>query len=93
MIGRGRTFLRLAALQASWTYERMQGVGIAFAMEPLLGPLAGSVLLRQDDYRNLICSKLLETGTCPNVAIAVPDPVSGAVALARRAVGYPARQL
>ena len=40
MIGRGRTFLRLAALQASWTYERMQGVGISFAMEPLLEPLA-----------------------------------------------------
>jgi mannose/fructose/N-acetylgalactosamine-specific phosphotransferase system component IID len=40
MIGRGRTFLRLAALQASWTYERMQGVGIAVAMEPLLAPLA-----------------------------------------------------
>ena len=40
MIGRGRTFLRLAALQASWTYERMQGVGISFAMEPLLAPLA-----------------------------------------------------
>jgi N-acetylglucosamine kinase-like BadF-type ATPase len=55
--------------------------------------LAGSVLLRQDDYRNLVCSKLLETGTCPNVAIAVPDPVSGAVVLARRAAGYPARQL
>jgi PTS system mannose-specific IID component len=39
MIGRARTFLRLAALQASWTYERMQGIGMAVAMEPLLGPL------------------------------------------------------
>ena len=39
MIGVSRTFLRLAALQASWTYERMQGIGIGFAMEPLLTPL------------------------------------------------------
>jgi mannose/fructose/N-acetylgalactosamine-specific phosphotransferase system component IID len=40
MIGLARTFLRLASLQASWTYERMQGIGIAVAMEPLLVPLA-----------------------------------------------------
>ena len=40
MIGVPRTFLRLAALQASWTYERMQGIGIGFAMEPLLAPLS-----------------------------------------------------
>jgi mannose/fructose/N-acetylgalactosamine-specific phosphotransferase system component IID len=39
MIGRGRALLRLAALQASWTYERLQGIGIAVAMEPLLEPL------------------------------------------------------
>jgi mannose/fructose/N-acetylgalactosamine-specific phosphotransferase system component IID len=39
VIGLARTFLRLAALQASWTYERMQGIGIAVAMEPLLAPL------------------------------------------------------
>lgn len=39
MIGRARTLLRLAALQASWTYERMQGIGIGVAMEPLLEPL------------------------------------------------------
>jgi PTS system mannose-specific IID component len=36
---RVRALLRLAALQASWTYERMQGIGIAVAMEPLLQPL------------------------------------------------------
>lgn len=35
----GRSLLRLAALQASWTYERMQGIGISVAMEPLLKPL------------------------------------------------------
>jgi mannose/fructose/N-acetylgalactosamine-specific phosphotransferase system component IID len=40
MIGRVRALIRLAALQASWTYERMQGIGIAVAMEPLLEPLA-----------------------------------------------------
>jgi len=39
MIGRGLALLRLAALQASWTYERLQGIGIAVAMEPLLEPL------------------------------------------------------
>jgi len=43
VIGLGRTFLRLAALQASWTYERMQGIGIAVAMEPLLAPLADNI--------------------------------------------------
>jgi mannose/fructose/N-acetylgalactosamine-specific phosphotransferase system component IID len=40
MIGRARALLRLAAVQASWTYERMQGIGIAVAQEPLLAPLA-----------------------------------------------------
>jgi mannose/fructose/N-acetylgalactosamine-specific phosphotransferase system component IID len=40
MTGRLRALLRLAAVQASWTYERMQGIGIAVAEEPLLGPLA-----------------------------------------------------
>lgn len=36
MIARARTFIRLLGLQASWTYERMQGIGLAVAMEPLL---------------------------------------------------------
>lgn len=36
-----RAFLRLFLLQASWTYERMQGIGIAFAAEPLLEDFAG----------------------------------------------------
>lgn len=31
--------LRLVSLQASWTYERMQGVGIGVATDPLLEPL------------------------------------------------------
>jgi PTS system mannose-specific IID component len=35
-----RVLLRLLGLQASWTYERMQGVGLAVTMEPLLEPLA-----------------------------------------------------
>jgi mannose/fructose/N-acetylgalactosamine-specific phosphotransferase system component IID len=38
-MARWRSLLRLSALQASWTYERMQGIGIAVAEEPLLGPL------------------------------------------------------
>ena len=39
-MGAFRALLRLLALQASWTYERMQGIGLAVAMEPLLAPLA-----------------------------------------------------
>ena len=41
MMPRFRALLRLNSLQASYTYERMQGVGIAVAEEPLLEPLAG----------------------------------------------------
>jgi mannose/fructose/N-acetylgalactosamine-specific phosphotransferase system component IID len=58
MIGRARSLLRLAALQASWTYERMQGIGIGFAMEPLLAPLeenpgrAGAARGRSTQYFN-----------------------------------------
>jgi mannose PTS system EIID component len=33
--------LRLLALQASWSYERMQGIGIAWAAEPALRDLFG----------------------------------------------------
>ena len=40
MIPRLRSLLRLASLQASYTYERMQGIGIAVAEEPLLERLA-----------------------------------------------------
>jgi mannose/fructose/N-acetylgalactosamine-specific phosphotransferase system component IID len=40
MMPRLRALLRLVSLQASYTYERMQGVGIAVAEEPLLEPLA-----------------------------------------------------
>jgi mannose/fructose/N-acetylgalactosamine-specific phosphotransferase system component IID len=39
MIAQARALLRLLALQASWTYERMQGIGVATAEEPLLRPL------------------------------------------------------
>lgn len=39
MTGRLQALLRLVAVQASWTYERMQGIGIAVAEEPLLRPL------------------------------------------------------
>lgn len=34
-------FRRLLVLQASWTYERMQGIGVGFASLPLLEPLRG----------------------------------------------------
>lgn len=34
-----RALLRLLTLQASWTYERMQGIGLGVATAPLLAPL------------------------------------------------------
>ena len=37
--GRGRAFLRLLAVQGAWSYERMTGVGIGYAAEPLLEDL------------------------------------------------------
>jgi mannose/fructose/N-acetylgalactosamine-specific phosphotransferase system component IID len=37
----GRVLARLFFLQASWNYERMQGVGFGHAMEPALHHLAG----------------------------------------------------
>jgi len=37
--GVARSFLRLLVLQGSWTYERLQGLGMAFASVPLLRPL------------------------------------------------------
>jgi PTS system mannose-specific IID component len=36
-----RACLRLLAVQGSWNYERMVGLGLAFAMEPLLRNLSG----------------------------------------------------
>lgn len=36
-----RALLRLLTVQASWNYERMVGLGLAFAMEPLLRSLPG----------------------------------------------------
>lgn len=44
MIGRlARTWLRLLLVQASWNYDRMQGVGVAYATEPLIEDLPGGV--------------------------------------------------
>jgi len=39
LAARLRALIRLASLQASWTYERMQGVGLGVASEPLLDSL------------------------------------------------------
>lgn len=39
MKGRGRALLRLLAVQGAWSYERMIGVGMAYASQPLLGDL------------------------------------------------------
>ena len=40
MTGRLRAFLRLLAVQGAWNYERMLGVGMGYASEPLLKDLA-----------------------------------------------------
>jgi PTS system mannose-specific IID component len=37
--GRGKAFTRLFAVQAAWNYERMQGIGMGYAAEPLLDGL------------------------------------------------------
>ena len=39
MNGRGRALLRLFSVQGSWNYERMQGIGMGYAAEPLLADL------------------------------------------------------
>ena len=35
----GQSLLRLFTVQGSWNYERMQGIGVGVAEEPLLRPL------------------------------------------------------
>lgn len=42
MNGRWRAFLRLFAVQGAWNYERMLGVGMGYAAEPLLEDLANA---------------------------------------------------
>ncbi len=49
MTGRGRALLRLLAVQGSWNYERMLGVGMGYAAEPLLEDLAVSDPRRHTD--------------------------------------------
>ncbi|HOX19630.1 MAG TPA: PTS system mannose/fructose/sorbose family transporter subunit IID [Gemmatimonadales bacterium] len=39
MKGKGRALVRLLAVQGAWSYERMTGVGMGFAAEPLLRAL------------------------------------------------------
>ncbi len=39
MTGRWRAFLRLFAVQGAWNYERMLGVGMGYAAEPMLEDL------------------------------------------------------
>jgi len=39
MTGTAQAALRLLMVQAAWTYERLQGVGVGFASLPLLKPL------------------------------------------------------
>lgn len=39
MNGQGRALLRLLSVQGSWNYERMQGIGMGYAAEPLLADL------------------------------------------------------
>jgi PTS system mannose-specific IID component len=39
MKGQGRALLRLLAIQGAWSYERMTGIGMGYAAEPLLADL------------------------------------------------------
>jgi mannose/fructose/N-acetylgalactosamine-specific phosphotransferase system component IID len=39
--GRTRALLRLISIQSTWSYERMQGVGLGYGAEPLLRGLFG----------------------------------------------------
>ncbi len=48
-----RALLRLTSLQASWTYERMQGIGIGVASEPLLEPLQDEAQAREARSRSV----------------------------------------
>lgn len=49
MTGRLRALWRLLALQATWNFERMQGIGMGHAAEPLLEELKESDAARQAD--------------------------------------------
>ena len=50
--GMVRSWLRTLLIQASWNYERMNGVGVAFASEPILRKLPGGV--GGDKYREAL---------------------------------------
>jgi PTS system mannose-specific IID component len=57
--GRGRALLRLFAVQGTWNYERMLGVGMGYAAEPLLEDLKsvdpvrhGEAVVRSADFFN-----------------------------------------
>jgi len=39
MTGVVRAFLRLLAVQGAWNYERMTGIGLGYAAEPMLDEL------------------------------------------------------
>jgi PTS system mannose-specific IID component len=47
--GLGRAFTRLFAVQASWNYERMLGIGMGYAAEPLLRELKSTDAPRHAD--------------------------------------------
>lgn len=49
MTGRWRALLRLYAVQGAWNYERMLGVGMGYAAEPLLADLAAADPVRHSE--------------------------------------------
>jgi mannose/fructose/N-acetylgalactosamine-specific phosphotransferase system component IID len=49
MTGRGRALLRLFTVQGVWNYERMLGVGIGYAAEPLLEDLKAADPVRHSE--------------------------------------------
>lgn len=59
MTGRWRAWLRLLAVQGTWNYERMLGVGMGYAAEPLLDDLKtvdpvrhGEAVVRSAEFFN-----------------------------------------
>src|SRR3989442_4079665 len=52
-----RTLLRLFTVQGSWNYERMQGVGVGVAEEPLLRDLRAEGGINGAAYRDAVARR------------------------------------
>ncbi len=83
MTGRWRAFVRLLAVQGTWSYERMLGVGMGYAAEPLLDDLKtvdpvrhGEAVVRSAEFFN--CNPNLAGLALGATARAEYEAVSGA---------------